>query len=105
MQSVTTGIDLTCFDSIIMVGLDWLPSTLRQAEDRIHRIGQNFPVTIYYLIGTGTLDEVVRERVINRLEVSGKLLGDGDSDMITDLSGGSEDDLINAIADGWLNGN
>lgn len=100
--SVTTGIDLTCYDSIIMCGLDWLPSNLRQAEDRIHRIGQVNPVTIYYLIGTGTLDEIVRERVIKRLENNEAILGSSDRDFIDDLSGGSEDELLASIAESLL---
>ncbi|CAD7974892.1 unnamed protein product [Amoebophrya sp. A25] len=35
----------------------WKPSSLRQAEDRMHRIGQTKPVTIDYLCAIGTLDE------------------------------------------------
>lgn len=103
IQSVTTGIDLTEFTSAIFVGLDWVPSTLLQAEARIHRIGQQRNTTIYYLIGIGTADEAVRERVIERLETAGALLGgdvgDGMGEM---LRGGNEEqllqDLISAIA-------
>jgi SNF2 family DNA or RNA helicase len=98
IYALTTGIDLTGFDTIIFVGLDWIPSTLLQAEARVHRIGQDRPVTIYYLIGTGTLDEVVRERVLARLDQFGSIVGAGDEgEMRTDLSGGSEDDILAAV--------
>jgi hypothetical protein len=98
MYSVTTGIDLTGYDHVIFTGLDWVPSTLLQAEDRIHRLGQDRPCTIYYLIGTGTLDEVVRERVIERLDTIAKTVGgSGETGLAADLGGGSEDDLIAAM--------
>ncbi len=97
MFSVTTGIDLVGFDHVIMCGLDWVPSTLLQAEARVHRIGQDRPVTIYYLIGRGTLDEVVREKVLERLGQEASLLGAGSDGLAADLSGGDEDELLAAI--------
>lgn len=99
MTSVTTGIDLVGYDHIIFTGLDWVPSVLLQAESRIHRIGQHRPVTIYYLVGVGTLDEVVRERVIERLETFDTITGaQGDEGALAkDLSGGSDDDLLAAM--------
>jgi SWI/SNF-related matrix-associated actin-dependent regulator 1 of chromatin subfamily A len=99
MTSVTTGIDLVGYDHIVFTGLDWIPSVLLQAESRIHRIGQHRPVTIYYLVGVGTLDEVVRERVIERLETFDTITGaQGDEgDLAKDLSGGSDDDLLAAM--------
>ena len=68
VYSVTTGIDLTGYDVGIFVGLDWVPSTLLQAEARLHRIGQGSKTTFYYLVGMGTVDESVRSKVIERLE-------------------------------------
>jgi hypothetical protein len=44
-------------------------------------------------VALSTFDEVVRQRVIDRLETSATLLGDTD-DLSVGLAGGSEDDLI-----------
>lgn len=102
IYAVTTGIDLVAYDTIIMVGLDWLPSTLLQAEARIHRLGQEATsVTIRYLIGLGTLDEVVRERVIERLETWDTIAGGGGDEaaMAQELRGGTEDELIAGIVE------
>lgn len=93
IYAVTTGIDLVEFDSIIFTGLDWVPSTLLQAEARIHRIGQLRGVTVYYLVGLGSIDEVVRERVIDRLGVIATLAGGDESMMATELGGNDEDIL------------
>ena len=81
MYSVTTGIDLVDFDVVIFVGLDWLPSTLEQAESRVYRIGQVNPVDIYYLIGIGTVDEIVRARVIERLDHISSVTGASNRDI------------------------
>lgn len=100
MYAVTTGINLTGFDVAIFVGLDWLPTTLLQCEARLHRIGQELKVTYYYMIGRGSLDEVIRERVIERLDHFVTLMGDEGSDedqLASTLEGQSAGDLIDDI--------
>lgn len=51
-----TGITLTRAKRLIMVDLDWTPGNMEQAEDRIHRIGQDRGTTIEYLAVQGSLD-------------------------------------------------
>jgi SNF2 family DNA or RNA helicase len=99
LYSVGTGVDyLSGFSTLIMVGLDWLPSVVLQGESRVHRIGQVNPVTVYYLIGRGTLDEVVRERVIERLDTFATLTGGDASDGFSaTLGGGTEEELLASI--------
>ena len=98
LYSVGVGVNyLSGFSTLIFAGLDWLPSVILQGEARVHRIGQANPVTIYYLIGKGTLDEVVRERVLERLEVFASIAGAGDDSLGADLGGGSEDELLAGI--------
>jgi SWI/SNF-related matrix-associated actin-dependent regulator of chromatin subfamily A-like protein 1 len=96
IDSVTTGIDLVQFDCVIFTGLDWVPSKMLQAEARIHRLGQSRGVTIYFLVGVGSIDEVVRERVIDRLEVIATLAGGDESVMASEL-GGNDDDILAAL--------
>lgn len=98
MQSITTGINLTEFDTLVFVGLDWIPSTLMQLEARLHRIGQRSTVSIYYLIGSRTIDEVIQARVIERLDVFADVIGNApDEAALADHLRGTEDDLIAAI--------
>lgn len=100
MYSVTTGIDLVGYDVVIFTGLDWIPSTMLQAEARVHRLGQLRGVTVYFLVGMHTLDEVVRSRVIERLDQFAELAGGGgdERELSNDLGGGSEDDLLAELA-------
>lgn len=100
IDSVQVGIDLIGFDVVIFMGLDWLPSKLLQAEARVHRLGalKAKPITVYYLIAVETVEEVVRDRVIERLHTFGQIVGELDGSFEGDLRGGdSEEELLAAI--------
>lgn len=98
--SVTTGINLIEFDTAVFVGLDWVPSVMLQSEARLSRVGQTRSVLYYYLVGIGTVDEVIRSRVIERLEHFSTLVGTegDDADMAKDLGTGDEDLIGQIIA-------
>uniref|UniRef100_A0A182MBE9 SWI/SNF-related matrix-associated actin-dependent regulator of chromatin subfamily A containing DEAD/H box 1 homolog n=1 Tax=Anopheles culicifacies TaxID=139723 RepID=A0A182MBE9_9DIPT len=51
------GINLTAADTVIIHDIDFNPYNDKQAEDRVHRMGQKKPVTIYKLISEGTIEE------------------------------------------------
>lgn len=51
------GITLTKASIVIFINEAWNPSSNRQAEDRINRIGQEQNINIYYLRCAGTIDE------------------------------------------------
>lgn len=61
----------------------WSPTDHQQAEDRLHRIGQETPVTIHYLVGAKTIDEDLmavlddRRNTISKL-IDGKGMDEGD---------------------------
>lgn len=99
MYAVEVGINLVGYDVIIFVGLDWVPSKILQAESRIHRIGQDKPCTIYYLIARGTADEIIQQRVIERLDNFAKITGAAGDELglAHDLNPDTEEDLIAAI--------
>ncbi len=56
LQAAGVGLTLTAASVAIFVEQDWTPGVLLQAEDRIHRIGQDRPVLIQYLVFDGSLD-------------------------------------------------
>ena len=68
------GITLTKASSTCTIELGWTPMEHDQAEDRIHRIGQNTKCTYYYLIADGTIDEVIYETLSRKKEMSAKVL-------------------------------
>ena len=72
LRAGSVGISLSAASYVIFAELDWSPSIHRQAEDRLHRIGQKKPVIAHYLIGKGTYDTTIAKTVVRKsLDVSG----------------------------------
>lgn len=55
------GLNLTAANYVILLDPWWNPAVENQATDRVHRIGQKNPVTVYRLIASGTVEERVIE--------------------------------------------
>ena len=66
LRAGNIGINLTRAKYVIFAELDWSPAIHRQAEDRLHRIGQKNTVFAYYLIGNGTLDDHVADILVDK---------------------------------------
>lgn len=72
LRAGSVGISLSAASYVIFAELDWSPSIHRQAEDRLHRIGQKKAVIAHYLIGKGTHDTTIAKTVVRKsLDVSG----------------------------------
>jgi superfamily II DNA or RNA helicase len=73
------AITLTAADTVIFVELDWVPAALRQAEDRIHRIGQERGCHIIHLLAHGkNLDSAMGRILLSKLEAINEALGETD---------------------------
>ena len=55
------GLNLTAADYVVITDPWWNPAAEDQAMGRAHRIGQQRPVTVYRLVGKGTLEERIVE--------------------------------------------
>ncbi|MCG8621226.1 MAG: DEAD/DEAH box helicase, partial [Proteobacteria bacterium] len=66
LRAGSVGINLSRAKYVVFAELDWSPAIHRQAEDRLHRIGQKETVFAYYLIGNGTLDDHVADVLVNK---------------------------------------
>ena len=56
------GVNLTAADTVIFYDNDWNPTMDAQATDRVHRIGQTKPVSVYRLITKNTVEERIVKR-------------------------------------------
>ena len=69
-----TGLTLTAASTVIFGEFDWRPTTIIQAEDRAHRIGQTKNVEIHYLAAKDSIDEIMIRSFINKAGINDKIL-------------------------------
>lgn len=60
------GHTLTAASCVAYAELDWTPKSMRQSEDRLHRIGQEYPVNVYRLVAEDTVDETMAEMLAQK---------------------------------------
>lgn len=74
IHAMKTGVTLTAATLEIIVELAFSPQDLEQCEDRCHRIGQQHPVTIRYLLYENTIDDVVWNIIQSKNRTAGKVI-------------------------------
>ena len=70
------GLTLTEAQTVVYYANDFNLDTRIQSEDRCHRIGQNKSVTYIDLISEGTIDEKIVHSLVNKIDLSAKVLGE-----------------------------
>lgn len=82
IKAIGTGVDglQRVANTMAVLELPWDPGTLSQLDDRIHRIGQNSNVSIYYLVSKGTIEERLCQILQKKQNIVTKVL-DGDARM------------------------
>jgi SWI/SNF-related matrix-associated actin-dependent regulator 1 of chromatin subfamily A len=82
LKAASQGITLTRASNVAFLELDWTPARHDQAEDRLHRIGQDSAVTAWYLLAPETIDETMAELLERKRNVINAVtdgqVGDGE---------------------------
>ncbi len=74
-----TGLNLTAANYVILTDPWWNPAVEEQAADRVHRIGQSQPVTLYRMITSDTVEERVLELHARKKKSSDEILSESES--------------------------
>ena len=95
IHAAGVGINLTSARIVVFNDLDWVPANHWQAEDRLHRIGQDRTVHVTYMVGAGTLEEFVRsvleaksaliDDIVEGGVLADKVGGEAPEDMLAEL--------------------
>jgi len=88
MKAASQGLTLTRASNVAFLELDWTPARHDQAEDRLHRIGQDSAVNAWYLLAPDTIDETMAELLERKRAVIGA---------VTDGEVRDEEPVIDAV--------
>jgi superfamily II DNA or RNA helicase len=91
------GLTLTAADTVVLFDPWWNPAVEAQAADRIHRIGQTKPSTIYKLITRGTVEEKIlrlQERKRNVISAAMGEMADEATPLMSGLTEGEMRELL-----------
>lgn len=76
IQAGGTGLTLTRASTCLFLDRAWSPSANRQAEDRLHRLGQKNAVHIIDLVARNTIDPDRNQKITLKWEWLKEILGD-----------------------------
>ncbi|KAL4872588.1 hypothetical protein BDV12DRAFT_182930 [Aspergillus spectabilis] len=85
------GLNLVSSSTVIFLDDDWNPQVMRQAEARVHRIGQMQPVMIFRLHSKGTVKDQMRRRLAKKAYLSDKVIEGPGNDVYSPISLGPAD--------------
>jgi SWI/SNF-related matrix-associated actin-dependent regulator of chromatin subfamily A-like protein 1 len=93
IDSIYEGVDgiQHVADIGIFHALDYVPLKMAQAEARLHRLGQDRPVTWYYLACKDSMDTLVVKTVVDKLDMARNVLGGETSRGMRDVISDSAD--------------
>ncbi|CAB3376895.1 Hypothetical predicted protein [Cloeon dipterum] len=72
IMAANSGITLTAAHMVVFAELFWNPGIMLQAEDRVHRIGQQNTVVVQYLVAKDTSDDHMWNLLQKKLAVLNK---------------------------------
>lgn len=76
-----TGFTFTAAKYCIYESLSWRYDFYAQSQDRIHRIGQKFPVTYIRLIASDTIEQAIAAALARKSALARALLGDEETEL------------------------
>ena len=94
LRAGISGLNLTAADYVFLADPWWNPFTLKQAEDRAHRIGQDKPVFSYKFITKDTIEEKILALQAKKAALAESVIPDEDS-ILSSLNLEELEDLLN----------
>jgi len=82
LTAAGVGLNLQVASNVVLAELSWTAAEQTQAIDRVHRIGQDEPVTAWRIIATQTIDARIAELIDDKAGLAARAL-DGSDDEVS----------------------
>ncbi len=82
LTAAGVGLNLQAASNVVLAELSWTSAEQTQAIDRVHRIGQELPVTAWRIIAAHTIDARIAELIDSKAGLAARAL-DGSDEEIT----------------------
>jgi len=80
LTAAGVGLNLQVASNVVLAELSWTDAEQQQAIDRVHRIGQDAPVTAWRIIAAQTIDPRIVELVDSKANLAARALDGADID-------------------------
>ncbi|PSL38995.1 helicase-like protein [Labedella gwakjiensis] len=92
LTAAGVGVNLQAASNVVLAELSWTAAEQTQAIDRVHRIGQDEPVTAWRIIAAHTIDTKIAELIDSKQGLAARALDGSDQD-----AGSSDSVQLNAL--------
>ncbi|HWH27088.1 MAG TPA: DEAD/DEAH box helicase [Pseudolysinimonas sp.] len=86
LTAAGVGINLQAASNVVLAELSWTNAEQTQAIDRVHRIGQELPVTAWRIIAAGTIDSRISELIDAKAGLAARALDGAETTEMDDSS-------------------
>ncbi len=84
LTAAGVGLNLQAASNVVLAELSWTSAEQTQAIDRVHRIGQELPVTAWRIIAAHTIDARIAELIDSKAGLAARALDGSDVDVAAD---------------------
>jgi SNF2 family DNA or RNA helicase len=104
LTAAGVGLNLHAASNVVLAELSWTAAEQQQAIDRVHRIGQDEPVTAWRVLAAGTIDSKIAELIDAKQGLAARAL-DGSDEEVASGDSLQRDALVallrEALAETW----
>jgi SNF2 family DNA or RNA helicase len=86
LTAAGVGLNLQAASNVVLAELSWTSAEQTQAIDRVHRIGQELPVTAWRIIAAQTIDAKIAELIDSKAGLAARALDGSDEDVVAESS-------------------
>jgi SNF2 family DNA or RNA helicase len=98
LTAAGVGVNLQVSSNVVLAELSWTNAEQTQAIDRVHRIGQDQPVTAWRIIAAQTIDARIAELIDSKASLAARAL-DGSGEEITSSADVQVEALVALLTD------